>query len=77
MADLISANVERKSAELCWIPVPPLVAVSPGHEIPIAQPDFNPIFRGTVVRDFAFSPDGRFLAIIFPGKRNLDLYSLK
>lgn len=74
---LLKRALERKTAELCWIPIPPLATPAAGHEIPIAQPDFNPIFRGNVVRDFAFSPDGRFLAIIFPGKRNLDLYSMR
>lgn len=74
---LLKRALERKTAELIWIPIPPLATPAAGHEIPVVQPDFNPIFRGNVVRDFAFSPDGRFLAIIFPGKRNLDLYSLK
>ena len=68
---------ERKTAELCWIPVPPLTTPAAGHEIPIAQPDFNPIFHGSVTRDFAISPDGKFLAVIFPGKRNLDLFPLQ
>jgi len=27
-------------------------------------------------RDFAISPDGRFLAIVPPGKRNLAIYPL-
>ena len=74
---LFKRALERKTAELAWIPVPPLATPAAGHEIPVVQPDFKPIFHGNVVRDFAFSPDGRFLAIIFPGKRNLDLYSLE
>jgi len=53
------------------------VTPATGHEITIAQPDFNPIFRGSVTRDFAITPDGRFLAVVFPGKRNLDLFALQ
>jgi hypothetical protein len=68
---------ERKTAELCWIPIPPLATPTTGHEIAVAQPDFRPIFHGSVVRDFAISPDAKYLAIIFPGKRNLDLFSLQ
>jgi len=68
---------ERKTAELCWIPVPPLATPAAGHEIPVSQPDFNPIFHGSVTRDFAISPDGKYIAVIFPGKRNLDLFPLQ
>ncbi len=74
---LLKRAPERKTAELCWIPLPPLATPASGHEIPIAKPDFNPIFRGSVARDFAITPDGKFLAVIFPGKRNLDLFSLQ
>lgn len=74
---LLKRAPERKSAELCWIPIPPLATPASGHEIPIAKPEFNPIFRGSVARDFAITPDGKYLAVIFPGKRNLDLFSMQ
>ncbi|HJZ64008.1 MAG TPA: hypothetical protein VKD70_06800 [Candidatus Acidoferrum sp.] len=74
---LLKRAPERKTAELCWIQIPPLATPAAGREIPVAQPDFNPIFRGSVTRDFAITPDGRFLAVVFPGKRNLDLYPLQ
>jgi hypothetical protein len=74
---LLKRALERKTAELCWIPIPPLATPAAGHEIPVAQPDFRPIFHGSVVRDFAISPDAKYLAIIFPGKRNLDLFPLQ
>ena len=67
---------ERKTAELCWIPIPRLNAPA-GHEVPVAQPDFTPIFHGSMTRDFAISPDGKHIAVIFPGKRNLDLFPLQ
>jgi hypothetical protein len=31
---------------------------------------------GLTFRDFAISPDGRFLAVIIPGKRNLLVFPL-
>jgi hypothetical protein len=74
---LLKRAPERKTAELCWIPIPPLATPSAGHEIPIAHPEFNSLFRGSVARDFAITPDGKYLAVIFPGKRNLDLFSLQ
>jgi len=30
-----------------------------------------------MTRDFAVSPDGRYVAVVFPGKRNLDLFPLQ
>ncbi|MBS1840705.1 MAG: hypothetical protein JSS69_15870 [Acidobacteria bacterium] len=74
---LLKRALERKSAELCWIPIPELATPAAGREIPVAHPDFNPLFRGSVARDFAITPDGKHLAIIFPGKRNLDLFSMQ
>jgi hypothetical protein len=74
---LLKRAPERKTAELCWISVPQLATPGAGHEIPVAQPQFNAIFRGSVARDFAITPDGKYLAVVFPGKRNLDLFSLQ
>jgi len=74
---LLKRATERKTAELCWIAVPPLATPAASHEIPVARPDFNPLFHGSVVRDFAISPDGKYIAVIFPGKRNLDLFPLQ
>jgi len=68
---------ERKTAEMCWIQIPKLATPIAGHEIPVAQPDFNAIFHGSVTRDFAITPDGKFIAVVFPGKRNLDFFPLQ
>jgi hypothetical protein len=74
---LLKRAPERKTAELCWIPIPQLATPAAGHEVPVAHPEFNAIFRGSVARDFAITPDGKYLAVVFPGKRNLDLFSLQ
>jgi hypothetical protein len=74
---LLKRAPERKTAELCWIPIPQLTTPAAGHEIAVAQPEFTAIFRGSVARDFAVTPDGKYIAVVFPGKRNLDLFSLQ
>jgi dipeptidyl aminopeptidase/acylaminoacyl peptidase len=75
---LLKRSVEKKSGDLVWIDLPPLVAhsASTTQRIPIAQPAPQPLFRGNTIRDFAISPDGRLLGVIPPGRRNLSIYPL-
>jgi hypothetical protein len=72
---LLKRSLEKKSGDLVWIDLPPLAASS-GHDIPVSQPQPIPILHGLSFRDFAISPDGRFLAVIIPGKRNLLVFPL-
>jgi len=72
---LLKRSIEKKSGDLVWIDVPPLADAS-GHDVPISQPPAIPILHGLTFRDFAISPDGRFLAVIAPGKRNLMVFPL-
>lgn len=72
---LLKRAIEKKSGDLVWIDLPPLAAAS-GHDVPVTQPPAIPIFHGLSFRDFAISPDGRFLAVIAPGKRNLMVFPL-
>ncbi|MGB9465191.1 MAG: hypothetical protein WBR10_08770, partial [Candidatus Acidiferrum sp.] len=58
------------------INIPPLPAQQPGKEVPILQPTPQPIFHGLSFREFNISPDGRFLAVVLPGKRTLELFPL-
>ncbi len=71
---LLKRSVEKKSGDLVWIPIPPLAAHAAGSEIEVAQPTPVPILRGLTFREFAFSPDGKFLGVIVPGRRNLAVY---
>jgi dipeptidyl aminopeptidase/acylaminoacyl peptidase len=71
---LLKRSVEKKSGDLVWIPIPPLVAQAAGAEIDVAQPTPVPILRGLTFREFAFSPDGKFIGVIVPGRRNLAVY---
>jgi hypothetical protein len=73
---LLKRAVERKSGDLVWIPIPPLLAQKSGVDIPVLQPTPRPILHGISIREFTISPDGRFLAVILPGKRNLELFPL-
>lgn len=52
----------RRSGDLVW------VNVSDGKT--------EPALAGLTYRDFALSPDGRFLGVIEPGKRNLLVYPI-
>ena len=73
---LLKRAIEKKSGDLVWIALPPLAPPSPGIEIPVSQPQPVPVFRGISFRDFDISPDGRFLAVVVPGKRSLLVFPL-
>lgn len=73
---LLKRAIERKSADIVWIAIPPLPAEPPGKEIPIVEPTPQPILRDLTFREFNISPDGRFLGVVLPGKRNLEIFSL-
>jgi hypothetical protein len=73
---LLKRAVERKSGDIVWINLPPLPAQRPNTQIPVLQPTPQPILHGISFREFAVSPDGRFLAVVAPGRRNLLLFSL-
>jgi dipeptidyl aminopeptidase/acylaminoacyl peptidase len=75
---LLKRSVEKKSGDLVWIDLPPLTARSAADKDPpaVTQPTPIPLFRGLTFREFAISPDGRFIGVIAPGRRNLALYPL-
>jgi len=73
---LLKRALEKKSGDLVWIDLPPLQPVPASHEIPISQPTPISILHGLSFRDFAISPDGRSLAVVITGKRNLLVFPL-
>jgi len=73
---LLKRALEKKSGDIVWIDLPPLAPIPANHEIPVAQPTPVSILHGLTFRDFAISPDGRSLAVIIPGKRNLLVFPL-
>jgi dipeptidyl aminopeptidase/acylaminoacyl peptidase len=72
---LLKRSIEKKSGDLVWIDLPPLAASS-GHDIPVSEPTPIPVLRGYSVRDLAISPDGRSLAVVITGRRNLFVFPL-
>jgi dipeptidyl aminopeptidase/acylaminoacyl peptidase len=71
---LLKRSVEKKSGDLVWIAIPPLVAHAADADVEVAQPSPVPIFRGLTFREFALSPDGKYIGVIAPGRRNLAVY---
>jgi len=65
--------VEKKSGPLVSFAVPRLAAAA--KEVPVIEPEMTPLLHGLTIREFAISPGGRFLGIIPPGKRNLQIYA--
>jgi hypothetical protein len=77
---LLKRGLERRSGDLVWISLPPVESSSgksgAGPEA-VAAPEPQPVLHGLTFRDFELSPDGRSLAVIQPGKRNLLVYPLQ
>jgi hypothetical protein len=73
---MLKRAVERKSGDLVWITIPELPAQKSSKDMPILTPTPQPILRGIAIREFNISPDGRFLAVVLPGKRNLVVFPL-
>jgi len=73
---MLKRAVERKSGDLVWINIPVLLAQKNPKDVPILTPTPQPILRGISIREFNISPDGRFLAVVLPGKRNLEVFPL-
>jgi dipeptidyl aminopeptidase/acylaminoacyl peptidase len=73
---LLKRSLEKKSGDLVWIDLPPLTPASSAHDVPISQPQPISILHGLSFRDFAISPDGRSIAVVITGKRNLLVFPL-
>jgi hypothetical protein len=73
---LLKRAIEHKSGDIVWINIPALVEQKPGQSVPVYQPTPQPILHGVVFREAAISPDGRFLAVVNPGRRNLLVFPL-
>jgi dipeptidyl aminopeptidase/acylaminoacyl peptidase len=71
---LVKRAPEKKSGDIVAINLPGLTMPLAGKPIPVLEPTLNPVLHGLAFRDFAISPDGRFLAVVAPGKRSLLLF---
>jgi dipeptidyl aminopeptidase/acylaminoacyl peptidase len=71
---LVKRAPEKKSGDIVAFSVPALTVPAPGRSIPVLEPTLNPVLHSLTFRNFAFSPDGKYLAVVAPGKRNLQLF---
>jgi len=63
-----------RSGGLVWVALPPLVTVAAGTVPATAEVVPQSILHELEFRQFDISPDGRFLGVVEPGKRNLIVY---
>jgi hypothetical protein len=71
---LVKRGPVLRSGGLAWVPLPPL-ADSAAGAVPAAAEVFpHSILHDLEFRQFDISPDGKSLAVIEPGKRNLLVY---
>jgi len=70
----LKRTLEKKSADLVTFRVPELRAYPPHSDIPVLEPEPRMLLHGLTVREYSLSPDGRFLAVVLPGKRNLQIF---
>jgi hypothetical protein len=70
----LKRTIEKKSADLAEFSIPPLVAYAPRQPVPIAEPTPRILLHGITIREFGLSHDGHFLAIVFPGRRDLQVF---
>ncbi len=71
----VKRTVEKKSADLVSFRVPGLTTFSRNQAIPVLEPEPRQLLHGLAIREYALSADGRYLAIVLPGKRNLQVFS--
>jgi hypothetical protein len=79
---LLKRSLEHKSGDLVWFDVPELALPAPLQKtadpdgIPAREVPLMPALHGLAFRDFAISPDGKFLAVIQTGRRNLKIFPM-
>ncbi|HTP67362.1 MAG TPA: hypothetical protein VMJ35_00520 [Dongiaceae bacterium] len=71
----LKRTIEKKSADLVTFDVPGLAAFRKGQVVPLLEPEPRPMLHGLTIREYGLSPDGRFLAVVLPGKRNLQVFA--
>jgi hypothetical protein len=70
----LKRTIEKKSADLAEFSIPPMVPYSARQSVPIDEPTPRILLHGITIREFGLSRDGRFLAIVLPGRRNLQVF---
>ena len=73
---LVKQGAASKSGSLVWISLPQLVPVATGTTPATQDVALQSILHDLEFRQFDISPDGKSLAVVEPGRRNLLVYSL-
>jgi len=70
----VKRTVEKKSADLVSFRVPGLAPFRRGQAVPVLEPEPRQLLHGLAIREYGLSADGRYLAVVLPGKRNLQVF---
>ena len=70
----LKRTVEKRSADLATFAVPRLVAHGKNQPVPVEEPTPEVMLHGLAIREFGISPDGKLLAVVLPGRRNLQVF---
>jgi dipeptidyl aminopeptidase/acylaminoacyl peptidase len=73
---LVKQGAPNKSGSLVWILLPQLAPVAAGTTPETHNVALQSILHDLEFRQFDISPDGKSLAVVEPGRRNLLVYSL-
>jgi|SRR5579872_58556 len=73
---LVKRGAALRSGGLAWVTLPQLVTVPAGAAPATVEVAPRSILHELEFRQFDISPDGRFLGVVEPGKRNLLVYPL-
>lgn len=70
----LKRTIEKKSADLVSFEVPGLAPYKRGQVVPVLEPEPRQLLHGLTIREYGLSPDGKYLAVVLPGKRNLQVF---
>ncbi len=73
---VVKQGANTRSGSLVWILLPELSAVSPGSLPVVHTVEFQSLLHSLEYRAFDISRDGKWLAVVEPGRRSLLVYSL-
>lgn len=73
---LVKRGAAARSGDLVWLQPPQLADLVGGAISAAAEVTPQSILHGLEFRQFDISPDGKLLAVVEPGKRNLLVYNL-
>lgn len=70
----LKRTVEKKSADLVTVRLPEFIAYQKTQAIPVQEPTPQVLLHGLAIREYGISLDGKYLAVVLPGKRNLQIF---